>query len=128
MRVVSSLLSRTEGSYAGDNRLEVPFLLPLQPAHPSLSMSASNSESESKSTSASMLSEEIPPGANMRRDGDNLSALPLAHSLSYRIYTNLVARALRDLPFIRSLAISPDLFKSFFGNCLAEGDLVAAKM
>lgn len=47
---------------------------------------------------------------------------------SYRIYINLVARTLRDVPFIKNLSISAELFTFFFENCLADGDIVSAKM
>ena len=47
---------------------------------------------------------------------------------SYRIYINLVARTLRDVPFIKNLSISAELFTFFFESCLADGDIVSAKM
>ena len=90
--------------------------------------------STSVSKSESMLPEEFTNGTilqrNVNADDDVKSYDPLLQSqaLSYRNYINLIARSLRDVPFIKHLPISPELFTSFFENCIANGDIVSAKM
>ena len=114
---MSSLLTKRQSCPTGSE---------VQPMHFPFSTSVSGSES--------IVSEEFTAGTTLQRDvntdDDVKSYDPLLQSqaLSYRNYINLIARSLRDVPFIRNLPISPELFTSFFENCIANGDILSAKM